>query len=85
MRAEKQRYNNGKKKRRKTEINSKFESQCKDQEKPNTHKERNELKRKAKLRRTVCHWLSSLRGRLRQAHGPSSESQSHRADEFGHY
>lgn len=33
-----------------------------------------------------CHWLSSLRGRLRQTHGPSSEShQSHRDDQFGHY
>lgn len=36
-----------------------------------------------KLRATD--WLSSLRGRLRQAYGPSSESQSHRADQFGHY
>lgn len=36
-----------------------------------------------KLRATD--WLSSLRGRLRQAYGPSSESQSHRANQFGHY
>lgn len=30
------------------------------------------------------HRLSSLRGRLRQAHGPSSESQRSRPGEFGH-
>lgn len=40
--------------------------------------ERNEVMREAKWRRTVIGRL------LRQAHGPSSESQSHRADGFGH-
>lgn len=40
--------------------------------------------RKGVIKTKNSHWLSSLRGRLRQAHGPSSESQRHRPGEFGH-
>lgn len=63
--------------KRQSETNSELESQVKT--KKYIHRER-----KGVMKINNSHWLSSLRGRLRQAHGPSSESQRRRPGEFGH-
>ena len=82
-----------KKIQKKSEINSGFESQVKIK-RSQIHTEGKRERERERERWTEersqimedCHWLSSLRGRLRQTHGPSSEShQSHRDDQFGHY
>lgn len=64
--------------KRSTETSSEFESQVK------TKRYTVYRERKGVIKIKNSHWLSSLRGRLRQAHGPSSENQRRRPGEFGH-